>query len=127
MSRSDPKSFTAVLEPAGTRLRWVIARIPFDVTKVWPERRGLRVRGEIACLNGKNKTSKSERAGFAFRTALFPDPHGEGKVLVVNRKMQAGAKAGVGRRVRIWLDRLRKNSECKCSFCVTVSPQRIGL
>jgi tricorn protease len=24
-------------------------------------------------------------------------------------------------------NRLRKNSECKCSFCVTVSPQRIGL
>jgi uncharacterized protein YdeI (YjbR/CyaY-like superfamily) len=104
MSRSATKSFTAVLEPAGTRLRWVIARIPFDVTRVWPERKGLRVRGEIACLNGKNKNSRSEGGGFAFRTALFPDPHGEGKVLVVNRKMQAGAKAGVGERVQIWLE-----------------------
>ncbi len=104
MSATNAKSFTAVLEPAGNRLRWVIARVPFDVTQAWPERKGLRVRGEIACLNGKNKNSKSERGGFAFRTALFTDPHGEGKVLVVNRKMQAGAKAGVGEKVRIWLE-----------------------
>ncbi|MGA9669096.1 MAG: YdeI/OmpD-associated family protein [Terracidiphilus sp.] len=104
MSSPNLKSFTAVLEPAGTKLRWVIARIPFDVTKVWPERKGLRVRGEIACLNGINKSSKSKGGGFAFRTALFPDPRGEGKVLVVNRKMQVEAKAGVGEKVRIWLE-----------------------
>jgi uncharacterized protein YdeI (YjbR/CyaY-like superfamily) len=55
-------------------------------------------------LNGKNKNSKREGGGFAFRTALFPDPHGEGKVLVVNSKMQAGAKAGVGEKVRIRLE-----------------------
>jgi hypothetical protein len=48
MNPSATKSFTAVLEPDRTRLNWVIARIPFDVAKVWTERRGLRVRGEIA-------------------------------------------------------------------------------
>lgn len=104
MSASNRKSFTAVLESAGTKLRWVIARIPFDVTKVWPERKGLRVRGEIVCLDGKSKSLKSKNGGFAFRTALFPDPQGEGKVLVVNRKMQVGAKAAVGEKVRIWLE-----------------------
>jgi len=81
MSPSTAKSFTAVLEPDRTRLRWVIARIPFDVAKAWPERRGLRVRGEIE--------------GYAFRTSLFSGP-GKGRMLMVNKKMLAGAKATVG-------------------------------
>ncbi|MGH9606443.1 MAG: DUF1905 domain-containing protein [Terracidiphilus sp.] len=59
MSRSQRKSFTALLEADGTQLRWVIARVPFDVAKAWPVRKRLRVRGEIG--------------GFAFRTSLFPD------------------------------------------------------
>ena len=45
MTASATKSFTAVLEPDRTRLRWVIARVPFDVATTWPKRRGLRVRG----------------------------------------------------------------------------------
>ncbi|MGA2217509.1 MAG: YdeI/OmpD-associated family protein [Terracidiphilus sp.] len=116
MNASKAKSFTAVLEPAGNRLRWVIARVPFDVTEAWPERKGLRVRGAIASLNGNGGSSigsgvgkgrgagKGSDAGFAFRTALFPDPQGEGKVLVVNRKMQAGAKVAAGEKVWIRLE-----------------------
>lgn len=89
------KSFTALLEPDGTRLRWVIARIPFDVLKTWPQIRGRRVRGEIG--------------GFAFRTSLFPDSRAvergrTGHILLVNKKMQAGAGARVGARVRIVLE-----------------------
>jgi uncharacterized protein YdeI (YjbR/CyaY-like superfamily) len=84
------KSFTALLEPDGTALKWTIARVPFDIAKAWPKRKGRRVRGEIE--------------GFTFRTTLFPDPRGEGCVLLVNRKMQAGAGAKVGSRVRIWLE-----------------------
>src|ERR1035438_2742466 len=90
MTRSVRKSFTAVLEPDQTRLRWTIARVPFDVAKVWPVRRGLRVRGEIE--------------GFSFRTSLFPDPQGEGHILLVNKRMQAAAKAKVGSKVRIGLE-----------------------
>jgi uncharacterized protein YdeI (YjbR/CyaY-like superfamily) len=90
MSPSTSKSFTAVLEPLRTELRWVIARIPFDVAKAWPVRRRLRVRGEIE--------------GFAFRTSLFPFSSGEGHFLLVNKKMQAGAKAAVGSKVRIRLE-----------------------
>jgi uncharacterized protein YdeI (YjbR/CyaY-like superfamily) len=97
VSPSNIKSFTAVLEPDHTRLRWVIARIPFDIAKAWPVRSGLRVRGEILSLN-----SKAE--GLAFRTSLFPDPRGEGRVLLVNKKMQAAAKAKVGSKVRIRLE-----------------------
>jgi uncharacterized protein YdeI (YjbR/CyaY-like superfamily) len=84
------KTFVAVLEPDGTRLRWVIARVPFDVGQAWPVRRGMRVRGEIE--------------GFEFRTSLFADPRGLGQVLLVNRKMQVGAQARVGGRVRISLE-----------------------
>jgi hypothetical protein len=83
------KSFAALLEPDGTALKWTIARVPFDIAKTWPERRGRRVRGEIE--------------GFAFRTTLFPDPRGAGQILLVNKKMQAGAGARVGSKVRIWL------------------------
>lgn len=84
------RSFTALLEPDGTQLRWVIARVPFDIAKVWRVRKGRRVRGEIE--------------GFAFRTSLFPDSRGAGQILLVNKKMQAGAGARVGEKVRIWLE-----------------------
>jgi uncharacterized protein YdeI (YjbR/CyaY-like superfamily) len=89
MSASAAKTFTALLEPDRTRLRWVIARVPFDPATVWPVRRGLRVRGEIE--------------GFAFRTSLFPDNCG-GHILLVNKKMQAGARAHAGAKVRIRLE-----------------------
>jgi uncharacterized protein YdeI (YjbR/CyaY-like superfamily) len=90
MSSSTAKIFTAVLEPDRTRLRWVIARVPFDVAEAWPERRGLRVRGTIE--------------GFAFRTSLFGFSNGGGHYLLVNKKMQTGARAGVGAKVRIRLE-----------------------
>ena len=90
MPASPRKSFTALLEPDGTSLRWVVARVPFDVAKAWPHRRRLRVHGEIE--------------GFAFRTSLFPVPGGSGHVLLVNKRMQAGAGARLGSRVRIWLE-----------------------
>lgn len=88
--KSPVKTFRATLEPLGNELRWVIARIPFDVAKAWPERRGSRVRGEIN--------------GFAFRTALFPYPLGEGRMLLVNKRMQKGAGARPGSKVQIRLE-----------------------
>lgn len=90
MSKSAAKSFTALLEPDGTQLRWVIARVPFDIARAWPLRNGRRVRGDIE--------------GFAFRTSLFPDPRASGSILLVNKKMQAGAKARPGDKVRITLE-----------------------
>jgi uncharacterized protein YdeI (YjbR/CyaY-like superfamily) len=108
------KTFTAVLEPDGTALKWVIARVPFEMAKAWPVRKGRRVRGEIE--------------GFAFRTSLFPGRSGseataslgsaglgmgrlgtarleaKGELLLVNKQMQAGAGVRVGDKVRIWLE-----------------------
>jgi uncharacterized protein YdeI (YjbR/CyaY-like superfamily) len=90
MSASTVKSFTAVLEPLRNGLGWVIARIPFDVAKAWPMRKGLRVRGEIE--------------EFPFRTSLFAIARGGGHFLLANKKMQAGAKAPVGSRVKIRIE-----------------------
>ena len=98
-ARPTRKTFTARLEPDGTALKWTIARVPFDIAKAWPVRRGRRVRGEIE--------------GFAFRTSLFPDPMTrtagaepgtKGTLLLVNKHMQAGAGARAGDKVRIWLE-----------------------
>jgi uncharacterized protein YdeI (YjbR/CyaY-like superfamily) len=86
----NAKTFRARLEPDGTRLRWVIARVPFDIGEVWPVRRGRRVRGEIN--------------GVPFRTSLFPDPAGKGQVLLVNRVMQKAAGASVGAEVAVRLE-----------------------
>jgi hypothetical protein len=87
---SSRKSFTALLEPDGTALKWVIARVPFDIAKAWPVRNGRRVRGEIA--------------GFPFRTSLFSDSRHGGHFLLVNKKMQAGAAARLGSRVKVSLE-----------------------
>ena len=88
MPPAATKSFTALLERDGTALNWVIARLPFDPAKVWPTRLGLRVRGSIE--------------GFSFRTSLFSRP--AGFLLVVNKKMLAGANAQPGDKVRIALE-----------------------
>jgi uncharacterized protein YdeI (YjbR/CyaY-like superfamily) len=90
MSPSAKKSFTAWLEPDGTALNWVIARVPFDIAKAWPERRRLRVRGEVN--------------GFPFRTSLFPVRGGNGHMVLVNKKMQKGAGARRGDKVQISLE-----------------------
>lgn len=71
--------------------------MPFDIEKAWPERRRLRVRGEISSLD--------VRAGaFAFRTSLFPARVGKGHVVLVNKKMQKAAGARQGDRVRMVLE-----------------------
>lgn len=100
MPKSAKKSFTAILEPDGTALKWTVARVPFDFAKAWPERRGRRVRGEISSANSPASSSP----GFPFRTSLFPDRRGKGEVVLVNKKMQKGAHARVGDKVRITLE-----------------------
>lgn len=75
------KTFEAALERTADRLRWVIARIPFDAARLWGKRGQLKVQGEIN--------------GFAFSTTLFPNGEG-GHFLIVNKKMLAGAKAAPG-------------------------------
>ncbi len=95
-SKAKPaKRFEAMLERMPSRLTWVIIRLPFEAAKVW----GLRgqIRDQI--------TVKGEMNGFAFRTSLFPTGSG-GHILLVNKRMQKGARAVAGSiaRFRIELD-----------------------
>jgi uncharacterized protein YdeI (YjbR/CyaY-like superfamily) len=78
---SQGKTFEAVLERTADRLRWVIARIPFDAAKLWGKRGQIKVQGEIN--------------GFAFSTTLFPDGQG-GHFLIVNKKLLSGGKTAAG-------------------------------
>jgi Domain of unknown function (DUF1905)/Bacteriocin-protection, YdeI or OmpD-Associated len=79
--KSQAKKFKGALERSGSRLAWTVVRIPFDVYKTWGTRGQCKVRGEIN--------------GFPFRTSLFPNGKGD-HFLMVNKKMQAGAKAYAG-------------------------------
>ena len=79
------KTFESLLEPGGGTLNWTIARVPFDVAKIWGKRGQLKVTGEIN--------------GFAFRTSLFPTREGV-HFLIVNKKMQTGAKVMRGAKAR---------------------------
>jgi uncharacterized protein YdeI (YjbR/CyaY-like superfamily) len=83
------KVFKATLEPGGTPLKWVIARLPFDAAKLWGSRGRIRVKGEIN--------------GFPFRSALFPIGDGTHQLLVT-KEMQMGGGAGVGSTARIRLE-----------------------
>ena len=83
------KTFRVPLDATGTSLRWVIARIPIDLKKAWPMWKSRRVFGEIN--------------GFPFKTALIPGTKGQGQVLIVNKKMLAGAHVRAGERALIKL------------------------
>ncbi|OLC90292.1 MAG: hypothetical protein DMG35_07200 [Acidobacteria bacterium] len=87
--KSVAKSFKAILERMQSNLGWVIIRIPFDVSKIWGVRGQLRVKGQIN--------------GFAFRTSLFPTGRGY-HYLLVNKRMQAGAKTAPGMAARFRLE-----------------------
>jgi uncharacterized protein YdeI (YjbR/CyaY-like superfamily) len=89
MAEVSTKSFEAALEIGNWRLNWVIARVPFDVAKTWGSRGQIRVKGEIN--------------GFAFRTSLFPNGGGA-HFLLVNKRMQKGAKTGAGGTARFRLE-----------------------
>ncbi|MGZ4876362.1 MAG: YdeI/OmpD-associated family protein [Candidatus Angelobacter sp.] len=81
VSKTVSKTFEAMLERTADRLRWVIARIPFDAARLWGKRGQIRIQGEIN--------------GFAFSTTLFPT--GEGRhFLLVNKKMLSGGKTAPG-------------------------------
>jgi hypothetical protein len=59
MARMAAKRFRAVLEPLGDELRWVVARVPFDVKTAWKTMVRLRVKLGVG--------------GEVFRTSLFAD------------------------------------------------------
>jgi uncharacterized protein YdeI (YjbR/CyaY-like superfamily) len=83
MKESAVKRFRAVVEPLEGGLGWVVARIPFDIETAWKKKMvRLRVKVEVG--------------GEVFRTSLFPDARRGGHFVLVNKKMQKAAGAGVG-------------------------------
>ena len=92
-SRAQPtpatKRFEARLERLRSRLNWIIIHLPFDAASVWGLRGQIKVKGEIN--------------GFAFRTSLFPTRAGW-HILLVNKRMQKGARAFEGSLARFQLE-----------------------
>jgi len=82
------KRFRAVLEPLGDGLGWVVAWLPFDAATAWKTMVRLRVTVEVG--------------GEVFRTSLFAGAgrwtgsRRGGHFVLVNKKMQRAAGAGVG-------------------------------
>ena len=72
-----------------SRLNWIIVHVPFDAAKVWGVRGQIKVKGEIN--------------GFAFRTSLFPTREGQ-HFLLVNKRMQKGARAFEGSVARFQME-----------------------
>ncbi|HEV8490827.1 MAG TPA: YdeI/OmpD-associated family protein [Candidatus Angelobacter sp.] len=85
---NQAKTFEAVLERTPDRLRWVIARLPFDSAKAWGKRGQLRIKGDIN--------------GFAFSGTLFPTGSGT-HFLIVNKKLLAGGKTAAGLKAKFRL------------------------
>ena len=83
------KCFEARLERMRSRLNRVIAYMPFDAAKAWGVRGQIKVKGEIN--------------GFAFRTSLFPTREGR-HILLVNKRMQKGARAAEGSVARFQME-----------------------
>ncbi len=90
--------FEARLERMRSRLNWVIIHMPFDAAKAWGLRGQIKVKGEVN--------------GFRFRTSLFPTREGR-HILLVNKRMQKGARAAEGSvaRFQIELDREERTVE----------------
>jgi uncharacterized protein YdeI (YjbR/CyaY-like superfamily) len=82
MAGSAAKRFRAVLEPLQGGLGWVVAWLPFDVETAWKKMVRLRVTVEVG--------------GEVFRTSLFTATLRGGHFLLVNKKMQKAAGAGLG-------------------------------
>jgi len=80
------KTFKSKLVSEGPGGAWTFMKIPFNVEKVWGTRARLSVKGTIN--------------GLAFRSSIFPMGNGTHSMMV-NKQMQAGAKAKPGDTVKV--------------------------
>lgn len=89
MPTKKSRTFTATLQRLRGNLGWVIARVPFDVHKLW----GTRSRTKAKVTIG----------GETFRTSLFPTREGEHFILV-NKKMQRAGRVKTGMRAEFTVE-----------------------
>ena len=111
MAKSAAKSFTAILERETSGLGWTIIRIPFDAAKAW------KMRGRVKVCGGIN--------GFEFRTTLFSDGKG-GYTLLVNKKMQTGARvvAGMSAKFRLAPDLAERSVDVPAELKIFLAEDR---
>jgi uncharacterized protein YdeI (YjbR/CyaY-like superfamily) len=83
------QSFEARLERLRSRLPWIVIRVPFDAAAVWGMRGQIKVQGDVN--------------GFRFRSSLFPTREGW-HFLVINKRMQTGARAFEGSVARFQIE-----------------------
>jgi hypothetical protein len=89
MAAAKPMKFKARLEAQGPGGAWTLMKLPFSVEEVWGTRARLSVKGTMN--------------GFAFRSSIFPTGDGTHH-LMVNKALQAGAKAEPGDRVEVVME-----------------------
>lgn len=82
-------TFTTQLRASGESEARTLLEVPFDVAQVFGSKGRVAVKGTIN--------------GFAFRTSIFPQGDGT-HCLLVNRAMQAGAKAQAGDIVEVVIE-----------------------
>lgn len=83
------QKFKARIEAIGPAGAWSRLEIPFDVHDAFGSKARVSVKGTIN--------------GFAFRTSIFPNGDGSHHMMV-NKAMQAGAKAKPGDRVAVEME-----------------------
>jgi hypothetical protein len=95
--------FQAILERLRSRLQWVVVYMSFDAAEVWGLRGQIKVKGEIN--------------GFPFRSSLFSTRENR-HFLLVNKKMQKGARTGEGKlaNIRIELDLEKRIARAPACF-----------
>lgn len=89
IDKGTAKTFRVVLEKVESTPPWVIARLPFDPKRAWPEWNNRRVRGTLN--------------GFEFQTSLLKTK-GQGYWFVVYKKMLVGAGAKAGEKVEVRIE-----------------------
>ena len=96
------QTFKGMLEQGeiGIRVYWV--RVPFKPAEIWPDRKGLRVKGTVR-LAGISKKGSPLNLGALFRTSLMSSKD-HGYVLVVNRKVQKTLGATVGSLIEVSIE-----------------------
>ena len=92
----ESKAFRAYLERMPGNLGWTIARVPFDVFKVFAKRGQIRVNIEVG--------------GQSFVTSLFPTGRGT-HFLLVNKKMQKAGKVTVGQQAQFTVSLVTKKEK----------------
>lgn len=87
------KKFAGVLEKSTDGLGWTVVPLPFDATKAWKQRNGMKVRGTVT----------HAKLSADFRTSLFPYKGG-GQMLLVNKALQKEIKATLGSEVSVSIE-----------------------